>query len=125
MDKWFSVQASAPGEKTFSRVQELLRHESFDLMNPNKVRSLIGSFVRNNPTQFHHLTGRGYEFLVDILLRLDPVNPQVSARMVDALVSWRRYDKTRQALMQKALIRLSEAELSNDLYEKVSKSLSE
>ena len=31
---------------------------------------------------------------------LDPMNPQVAARMAGAFESWRRYDPDRQAMMQ-------------------------
>jgi aminopeptidase N len=34
---------------------------------------------------------------------LDPMNPQVAARMAGAFESWRRYDEARQGLMRTEL----------------------
>jgi aminopeptidase N len=59
------------------------------------------------------------------VLELDPINPQIAARLLQAMASWRRYDTGRQGLMRTALERILEVEsLSNDLYEVASKSLS-
>ncbi|MBT8355678.1 MAG: aminopeptidase N, partial [Desulfofustis sp.] len=65
MDKWFSMQALSSAEDTFDRVKQLLDHPSFSIKNPNKVRALVGAFCQNH-VHFHHLSGRGYDFLVDI-----------------------------------------------------------
>ncbi len=35
------------------------------MTNPNRVRSLIGSFAQGNPTQFNRPDGAGYEFIAD------------------------------------------------------------
>ena len=36
----------------------------------------------------------------EVIRRLDPMNPQVAARMAGAFESWRRYDPARQQLMR-------------------------
>ena len=55
---------------------------------------------------------------------LDPVNPQVAARLLGSLSHWRRYDAQRQALMKAELERiLKESRLSRDVYEIAAKSL--
>ena len=53
------------------------------------MRALIGAFALANQTQFNRADGAGYDFLVDIVLALDPKNPQVAARLLTALKSWR------------------------------------
>jgi aminopeptidase N len=72
---------------------------------------------------FHATNGEGYAFLREAVQQLDNLNPQVAARMVKPLTTWRRYDKERQALMQEQLEMLLQKKLSNDLYEIVTKSL--
>ena len=68
--------------------------------------------------------GAGYEFLADRVIELDPLNPQVAARMVTPLSRWRRYDDDRQQLMRKQLERIQERDgLSSDVAEIVQKSL--
>ena len=36
----------------------------------------------------------------EVIRALDPINPQVAARLAGAFESWRRYDPARQALMK-------------------------
>jgi aminopeptidase N len=123
LDKWFAVQARAGAADTLRRVQALTRHADFDLRNPNRVRALIGAFT-GNPAQFHDASGLGYQLLADIILTLDDRNPQIAARLVTALGSWRRYDAQRQMLMKAQLERiLAKERLSHNTYEMASKAL--
>ncbi|MGD8616678.1 MAG: aminopeptidase N [Gammaproteobacteria bacterium] len=124
VDKWFSIQASSRLPDTLERVKQLLRHPAFRLTNPNKVRAVIGRFCLGNQVRFHDASGEGYRFLADQVLALDKINPQIAARLVSALSRWKRYDTTRQELMQAELNRiLSAPGSSKDVYEIVSKSL--
>ena len=123
LDKWFAVQARAGAPDTLPRVQALTRHADFDLRNPNRVRSLIGAFT-GNPAKFHAISGEGYKLLADTVIALDEKNPQIAARLVTAMGSWRRYDATRQGLMKAELERILGREaLSRNTYEMASKSL--
>jgi aminopeptidase N len=124
MDKWLAVQAHAPRPDTLARVEGLLHHPAFSIRNPNKVRALIGAFAAGNPVCFHAGDGSGYRFLTDRVLELDPLNPQIAARMLRVMARWRRYDPARQALMQAQLERVLGTEtVSRDLYEIAAKSL--
>lgn len=122
VNKWFAVQAGANVEGVLAKVQKLMQHPAFDLKNPNKVYALIGTYGANL-AQFHLKSGEGYQFLTDVILKLNMLNPQVAARMVKPLTEWQRYDKVRQNLMYKELERLKSVKLSSDLYELVTKSL--
>jgi len=124
LDKWFAVQATAPLPETLAEVQALMAHPAFQLKNPNKVRALIGTFAASNPLCFHEASGRGYTFLAEQILALDPLNPQIAARLAARLGRGGRYDVTRRGLMRVQLERiLAEKNLSRDVYEVVSKSL--
>jgi len=124
IDKWFSLQAQSQAADTLARVRGLLRHADFEIRNPNRVRSLIGAFAVGNPVRFHAADGGGYQLLADLVIELDGLNPQVSARMVQPLSRWARYDEARQALMKAQLRRILEKEgVSRDVYEVVSKSI--
>jgi aminopeptidase N len=84
----------------------------------------VGSFSYFNTQQFHRADGQGYEFLGDLLVKLNAINPQNASRMLTPFMSWKRYDKTRSALMKTQLERLSNLDgLSDDLFEKVEKAL--
>jgi len=118
MDKWFALQAMKPGHDTVRRVIELMEHPRFSLLNPNKVRALIGVFSMLNPTGFHAPSGDGYRFHADQVLALNQVNPQIAARMATAFNRWTRYDESRKALMRAQLERIADSDdLSNDVYE--------
>jgi aminopeptidase N len=124
VDKWFSIQALSSRTDTLEIVKTLSQHPAFKLTNPNKVRALIGAFCQGNPVRFHAASGEGYRFLGDYVLKLDPLNPQIAARLVSAFSLWRRYDEGRQTLMKGQLQRIAATpKLSKDIYEIVSKSL--
>jgi aminopeptidase N len=124
VDKWFTVQAASCRVDTLEQVQVLMRHPAFTLKNPNRVRSLVGAFAHGNPARFHDPAGGGYRFLADLVLALDPLNPQVAARQVAALSRWKRFDANRQRLMRAELKRIqARPGLSRDVAEIVEKSL--
>ncbi|TLM64987.1 MAG: aminopeptidase N [Deltaproteobacteria bacterium] len=124
VDKWFAAQAASPRADTLAQVQELLRHPAFTLKNPNRVRALIGTFAHGNPARFHDPSGDGYRFVADRVIELDPLNPQVAARLVAALSRWQRFDAARQGRMRAELERIRQRpELSRDVAEIVGKSL--
>jgi aminopeptidase N len=124
LDKWLSLQATSRLADTLARVQELLMHPAFNIKNPNKVRSLIGAFCLNNPVNFHRKDGAGYVFLSEQILAIDPINPQVAARLAHGFSLWRRFDSSRQALMERELRRIAgHSPLSRDVYEVISATL--
>ncbi len=126
VDKWFAVQAGSSLPDTLTQVKALVKHPAFDMKNPNKVYALVGSFAMRNPACFHAKSGEGYVFLREFVQQLDTLNPLVAARMVKPLTTWKRYDKERQRLMREQLqLILKDKQISNDLYELVSKSLNE
>ncbi|MBY5920450.1 aminopeptidase N [Ferrimonas balearica] len=124
MDKWFAQVAMQPGAHALDAVKAAMTHVAFDISNPNRVRALIGAFADGNPNAFHAIDGSGYQFLTDILIKLNGINPQCAARIMTPLMQWKQQDEERQALMLAQLKRLASLEgLSRDLFEKVSKSL--
>ncbi|CAB1275215.1 aminopeptidase N [Candidatus Nitrosacidococcus tergens] len=124
MDKWLSIQASAKRDDTFEIVEQLSGHSAFKLTNPNKVRALIGTFCQNNLVNFHHPSGNGYKFLGEYICKLDPLNPQIAARLVSIFSFWKRYDPKRQTLMKDQLEQISRSpNLSKDVQEITLKSL--
>ncbi len=123
LDKWFAIQAASSRPGTLDRALALASHPDFDLSNPNRVRALVATLAANRPS-FHAGGGGGYRFLADMILRIDPRNGQLAARMVPPLGKWRRFDPARQALMKAELQRvLAAPELSRGTFEMVQRSL--
>ncbi len=118
IDKWFALQAMCPLPSALKTVRQLLRHEKFNLQNPNKVRAVIGSFAAGNPLQFNRPDGKGYALVAKQILRLDRFNPQIAARMLGAFRSWQKLEPGRQELMREQLKEIaSTPKLSKDSYE--------
>lgn len=121
VDKWMSLQAGSPLPGTVIGVRALMHHPAFDVKNPNRVRALLGAFSVNH-LRFHAADGEGYRLIGETIRTLDPINPQIAARMAAAFENWRRYDGSRQALMRKELDRiLAVPGLSTNLFEVATK----
>ena len=123
VDKWFALQASAQRRQTIDEVERLASHPAFTLANPNRLRSLAGTFAANQ-WAFHHASGRGYRFVANMILAADKLNPSTAARLVPPFGRWKRFDEHRAALMRAELERIvATPDLSKDVYEQASKSL--
>jgi aminopeptidase N len=124
IDKWFSLQASAPGTDT-KAIRKLMEHPAFSMTNPNRARSLLFAFCNNNAAQFHATDGSGHAFWAEQVITLDKINPQVAARLARSMDRWRKFTPALQASMKMALEKVaSTRKLSNDVAEVIGKSLS-
>jgi len=124
MDKWFAMQvAHAAPDKTAGITKGLTTDSDFKWKNPNRFRSVFGALMMN-PAGFHNASGDGYALMADWLIKLDPVNPQIAARMSSGFESWKRYDADRQGMMARALKRiLATKGLSRNTHEMVERIL--
>ena len=114
MDKWFSAQAIS-SLTSVRDIRNLMKHELFTIKNPNRVRSVIGSFSQNY-IQFH--CQDGYELMSEVVIELDDLNPQIAARFAGIFNHWRRfvpkYSKL-QELQIKSII--DRDKISKDVFE--------
>ena len=123
VDKWFALQGLIPEPATYDRVRALMQHHAFTYANPNRLRSLIGSFAANL-TQFHAADGRGYDLIASVVMELDGRNPQIAARLLAAFRTWRSMEQGRQIHAQAALNRVACVQgLSPDVRDIVDRSL--
>ncbi len=121
MQKWLTAQSSAAGEKTLSRVKELLSNEVYDKSVPNLVRSLVGTFTGNS-IEFHAKSGEGYKFITDQIIDIDKLNPQMASRLAGSFKDYKRLPSDLKALVKESLERiLAEKSISRNVYEIVSK----
>lgn len=111
---------------TLLRVRGLLVHPRFNARNPNRVRSLVGSFALRNFARFHGSDGAAYTFTAEQVMGLDPTNPQLAATIAGAFNLWKRFTEPRRGLMQAALQRIAQAPgLSPDVTEVVTRTLAD
>ena len=123
VDKWFALQAQSLHPDVLDHVRALAGHKDFTIRNPNRVRSLFMAFT-GAPQGFHAANGAGYRLIADLVLELDPINPQTAARFISSLGRWKRTEPVRAALMKAELERIAGApHLSRDTFEQVSRSL--
>ncbi|MBS0457533.1 MAG: aminopeptidase N [Proteobacteria bacterium] len=105
-DKWLAVVATRPHPDAVERVRALVDSQWWTPTNPNRVRAVLGSFSRMNPSAFHRADGAGYALLGEQLPLLDSINPQVAARLLAGFESWRRWGGGHDRLARGALERL-------------------
>jgi aminopeptidase N len=122
LDKWFALEAGSARGNGVERVRWLLAHPDFQ-MNPNRVRAVLGTFMRENLRGFHAVDGSGYQLLSERIAHLDAGNPQLAARLVEGLLGWRRLVPSLGRKMRAALEDLARARPSRDVSEKVNKAL--
>ncbi len=126
IDKWFAIQAGIPGAGALERIQRLMETPLFKRTNPNRVRAVLGTFVFANPTGFGRADGAGYGFLADEILDIDQRNPQLAARILTSMRSWRLLEPVRADHARSALVRIERAGgLSSDVRDIVERILKE
>ena len=124
IDSWFRAQALARNASALIEIEELTRHPDFTLQNPNRLRSLLGSFCKSNLILFHDSSGAGYRLCADNILKLDSINSQMAAALLRAFAHWKQYDSNRKSQMQEQLERIKALPaLSRDTSEIVEKLL--
>ena len=125
VDKWFSAQGLSYQTDSLATIVKLFEHPAYSLSNPNRARSLLGALI-GNPSAFHQADGAGYKFAVNKIVELDQINPQVSARMANAFLHWRKLLPAQAALMKSEIQRMAAMpKLSKDLDELVTTSLND
>jgi aminopeptidase N len=126
LDKWFTVQVLVPGREGLKNARDLIRHKDFSWTNPNRLRSVIGAFSAGNPTGFNLKDGSGYRFVCEAIAHLDPVNPQVAARLLTNFRSLAMLEPQRRKLSVAPLQSLRKAkQLSRDVSEILDRILAE
>ena len=109
LDLWLSIEEFTAKTATRDRVRDLTEHPRFSCTNPHRVRAVIGSFGKGNARVFH--MKEGYHSSKECVLRLDSMNPQMTARLVMPLTQHERFTSKYSKAMLSALRRLAEEDL--------------
>ena len=121
MNKYFSVLAASHRDGTLDRVMALQNDDAYNELVPNLVRSLIGVFARNYK-HFHAKNGYGYKFVVDKIIDIDKINPQMASGLAGAFKIYEKLNEVNKKLMRAELERvINEPSISKNVYEIVSK----
>ncbi|MDP3084564.1 MAG: aminopeptidase N, partial [Rubrivivax sp.] len=130
IDKWFALQARTPeplgagAGSAFARAKALLKHPDFTLKNPNRARSLVFTLCNANPAAFHRRDAAGYVFWAERLLEIDPINPQLAARLARSMDRWSALAEPYRSAAREAIARVAaKPDLSDDVREIVNHAL--
>ncbi|MFK4812554.1 aminopeptidase N [Devosia sp. ZW T5_3] len=105
-DKWLMVSALAQDKGVLERIKAILAAPDFPKSNPNRLRSLLGSFVMSNPAQFTRPDGAAFRFITDVVADIDTRNPQVAARVLTGFRIWQMLEPQRREAARSALTAL-------------------
>jgi aminopeptidase N len=125
LEKWFEIMSSMNIEgEGLSFVKKLLKHKDFDNKNPNKLRSVLGTFQKENIILFHSKDMSGYKFIAEQISQIDKYNPQVASRLILPMTQFRSFQKERKENIISILKDIYNQKISNDLSEILEKAIS-
>jgi len=104
-------------------IKNLLTHKDFDYKNPNKIRSVLSTFQRENVLLFHANDSSGYKFVSEQVAMIDKNNPQAAARLIIPLTRFENYSNERKIKIKYVLKSINKPFISNDLSEIIGKAL--
>ncbi len=120
--KWLSLKGRILNAHDREGWQLLYNDANFNWRNPNKVLALLRSFCTNNLSEFHAADGAGYRLLVQAILRVDAINPQIAALLAGQLTSICGLTSTQITELQSSWRELlAHTDLSSNVYELVDK----
>jgi len=122
--KYFVAQARANDSNAIQTVENISKQSYFDWENPGHVQFLMAGFTQNYE-QFHRADGKGYDFLADMILKVNDINFKTAAGLVGKLSDWRKYAPDTQKRMIEALqkIEAQNAKLGPQVKDKIYKAL--
>ena len=124
LEKWFEMMSSLNFKvEGIDNIKKLMKHKSFDMKNPNKLRSVLGTFQRENILLFHAQDSSGYKFVSQQISIIDKRNPQAAARLILPLTRFKNYNESRKNKIKKVLKNIINKNPSNDLTEIIEKAL--
>jgi aminopeptidase N len=109
LDKWLTLTAAAPRDGVIEAMKAILADPAFPKTNPNRLRSLVGTFAMSNPTQFARADGAGFRFVADFVTEVDKINPQVAARVLTGFRIWPMLENGRREAANAALAGLRDS----------------
>ncbi len=103
LDKWLAIQARARRADSLETVTALQDDPCYSLQRPNRVRSVLEVFCRDNPAGFHRADGGGYRLIAAQVHAIDGVNPPLAAGLARYLSDADWVDAPRRRHLRAAL----------------------
>ena len=84
--KWLASGATVPNPETaFQFVQDAQAENFYDGINPNMVKSLVGSFGSSNPIGFHGNFKNTYPWLIELLISVDSKKSSACSKVISTV----------------------------------------
>lgn len=116
INSWFSVIGTSCEDGNLNAINKAMSLSEFSLENPNNVYSLLLSFGRMNPKEFH--SQESYDFVARNLIEVDSKNPQVGARLSSCFNNWKKLKPgLREAMKEQVDFILSQKSISTNSFE--------
>ena len=87
LDKYLALEGAVQHQDSLQNIKNIFATK-VKIDKPNQVRAVINSFAAQNPYYFHQ--DESYQFISDIILQCDKINPNIAARFINLFKS---YDK--------------------------------
>lgn len=116
LDRLFALQAR---HASLDALQALLADGRYQRTQPNRVRAVLDTLVRQNLPTFYASDQRALGLWAEELMRLDEINPQLAARLVGALESSHRLAQPWRQAVYAALEQLRRCIRSPNLHEQL------
>ncbi len=124
IEKWFEMMSTLNiDSQGLNLIKSLLNHVDFDYKNPNKLRSVLSTFQRENVLLFHANDSSGYKFVSEQVAIIDKNNPQAAARLILPLTRFKNYSSERKNKIKNVLKNINKPYISSDLSEIIEKAL--
>ena len=121
INKYFSIISSADNPNILNDIHNLEKLPEYSLELPNIIRAITGNFTRNYK-YFH--TKEGYAYVVDKILELDNINPQIASGLAKSFKDYKKLLPQTAQLMKNELQKLlNSQDLSKNVLEIVEKLL--
>ncbi len=113
IDSWFMVQSSA-SHADVAVIDGLMARDDFDWHTPNRVRSVL-SAVAQRPVLLWSQEGLG--LYLSALVKLDGLNPQLSARLLGVLAHWHTLNDEQKSYVKDKLTSFAQTVKSKNVLE--------
>ncbi len=121
---WLSLISSSDLPTTLEEIKQAMLVPEFSIKTPNNARSTIHTFAEYSIEQFHASDGKGYEFIIEKIIELDQINPQVASRLANYFDLCNTLTKNRSSFIKEHLEHLlNQEQLSNNTREKIQKTI--
>ncbi|GAB5388831.1 MAG: aminopeptidase N [Alphaproteobacteria bacterium] len=105
VNQWFRMQVTGAGKDALQKADEMMKHPEFDITNPNRLRAVVGAVT--GTMAFHKPDGTGYQWLADLVIKLDKINPRLAASLASPLRDFAKLEGKRGPAMKSAIEKIA------------------